>query len=313
MSLFQRTIRLMVGAGALAALGVGGTALALARQLIRPTRRPLHGTPRDVGLDYAEVEFPAQDGVRLSGWFISGGGPGAGPAVLVAHGWRWNRLGTGAESWADNVASVTPVNVLPLVQAIHQLGYHVLLFDLRNHGRSAAAPPVSFGLQEANDILGAAAYLRTRPDVDAQRLGALGFSMGANAILFALPHALQLRGAVLVQPFTPAFFVPRFARDLFGPWGRLVLALAQPIYRAAGGPPWRVLNPRPAAAAAACPLLYLQGQHDRWGSPEDVEMLAAAAPQGLPPLLADVADRYSGYRVVIHQPRLVTDFLWQNV
>ncbi len=313
MSLFQRLVRLVVALGTLVVLGVGGVALALARQLIRPTRRPLRATPRDVGLAYAEVEFPAQDGVRLSGWFVPGRGEGVRPAVLVAHGWRWNRLGTGAESWADNVASVTPVDLLPLVQAIHQMGYHLLLFDLRNHGRSAAAPPVTFGLQEANDILGAAAYLRARPDVDAQRLGALGFSLGANAILFALPHAVNLRGAILVQPFTPALFVPRFAHDLFGPWGRMILTLAQPLYRAAGGAPWRVLDPRPAAAAADCPLLYIQGQQDRWGSPEDVGDLAAAAPQASPPLLVDVADRYSGYRTAIHQPRLVTDFLWQNV
>ena len=66
------------------------------------------------------------------------------------------------------------------------------MFDLRNHGESAAHPPVTFGQSEADDLLGALAYLSARPDVDPARLAAIGFSMGANAILYALPQTCLL-------------------------------------------------------------------------------------------------------------------------
>ena len=56
-------------------------------------------TPQDVGLAYSDVEFAAADGVRLRGWFLPAGSD-AGPAVVVVHGWLWNRLG--------NVAGCVP-------------------------------------------------------------------------------------------------------------------------------------------------------------------------------------------------------------
>ncbi len=39
MSVFQRSVRIFIGLSALATAGVAGISLALARQLIRPTRR----------------------------------------------------------------------------------------------------------------------------------------------------------------------------------------------------------------------------------------------------------------------------------
>ena len=266
--------------------------------------------PRDAGLAYEEVEFPARDGVRLSGWFIPASAAGPCPSVILVHGWRWNRLGTTAESLADSVAGVTAVDLLQLAHALQRVGYHVLMFDLRNHGRSAAARPMTFGLQEAQDVLGAVDYLLTRPAVDPQRMGAVGFSIGANAILFSPTHTSDIRAAVLVQPASPAVFASRFADDLFGLLGRPVLWLAQRFYRLAGGPALATIEPLHTAPNLTIPTLYVQGRHDRWGSLENVAALAGARSL---PLYLDVPLRYDGYRHITTQPRLVTDFFWQNL
>lgn len=310
MSVFQRSVRIFIGLSALATAGVAGISLALARQLIRPTRRHVWALPRDAGLAYEEVEFPARDGVRLSGWFIPASAAGPCPSVILVHGWRWNRLGTTAESLADSVAGVTAVDLLQLAHALQRVGYHVLMFDLRNHGRSAAARPMTFGLQEAQDVLGAVDYLLTRPAVDPQRIGAVGFSIGANAILFSLTHTSDIRAAVLVQPASPAVFASRFADDLFGLLGRPVLWLAQRFYRLAGGPALATIEPLHTAPNLTIPTLYVQGRHDRWGSLENVAALAGARSL---PLYLDVPLRYDGYRHITTQPRLVTDFFWQNL
>ena len=62
----------------------------------------LRWTARRSIASYEDVEFPAADGVGLSGWFIPRRrARGHGPAVVFAHGWLWNRLG--------NVAGQVPV------------------------------------------------------------------------------------------------------------------------------------------------------------------------------------------------------------
>ena len=58
--------------------------------------------------------------------------------VFFVHGWMWNRLG--------NIAGRVPfvdqdVDFLPTVKALHDAGFHVLLFDLANHGESAVPLP----------------------------------------------------------------------------------------------------------------------------------------------------------------------------
>ena len=53
--------------------------------------------------------------------------------------------------------------------------------------------------------------------VDAARIGAIGFSMGANAILYALARTDALRAAIAVQPMTMTTYSEGYAADLLGP------------------------------------------------------------------------------------------------
>ena len=66
----------------------------------------------------------------------------------------------------------------------------MLLFDVRHHGESARGrKPLSYGPIEARDYIGAVNYLRSRPDVDGERIGAIGTSMGGNIVIYGTPSA----------------------------------------------------------------------------------------------------------------------------
>jgi pimeloyl-ACP methyl ester carboxylesterase len=283
--------------------------------MTRPPRRRLWATPKDAGLAYEDVEFPARDGLRLSGWFVpaADGESAAKATIALVHGWPWNRLGEAADNFLTNVSGGLPVDLLRLAHALHEAGFNVLMFDLRNHGQSADGGAVTFGLQESNDVLGALDYLASRPDVDEARIGTVGFSMGANAILFALPHAERMRAAIAVQPTSPSLFARRYASDLLGPLGKPVLALTDLIYSQVSHLPLKAIEPLMAAAGAGnTPVLYVQGKGDRWGSVSNVAQMVEKTPNAADPLFVDTHHRFGGYRYVVQNPEVLTAFFAEH-
>ena len=316
MTIFRRVIRwFFFIAGFIG--GVAATiALIFSRRMVAPPRQAIWATPDELGLLYETVQFPAQDGVRLSGWFV--------PAptdsrrkqatVILLHGWPWNRLGDTAEDVVANLTGNTPVDMLRLLYSLHQEGFNVLTFDLRNHGLSAAAAPVTFGQQEAKDLLGALAYLKGRADVNPNRIGVVGFSMGANALLYTLAQSDQIAAGVAVQPTTPALFAQRFGLDTFGLLAHLILPLAELFYRLQGGPAWGSIQPETAVSRAyPIPVLYIQGQGDRWGSVDDVATMAAATVNAQPPLLVETTHRYGGYQYAVDNPKIIAAFFEEHL
>jgi pimeloyl-ACP methyl ester carboxylesterase len=313
MSLFYRALRgLLFVIGFVAGL-VGIIVAFFARQLIRPPRQRLWATPADTGLAYEEILFPARDGCRLSGWFIPTADAKR-PTIVLIHGWPWNRLGNAADDALSDISGSGPVDFLRLAFTLHHAGYHLLMFDLRNHGQSAAAPPVTFGLQEANDLLGALDYLQGRDDVDQERIGAIGFSMGANSVLYSLPYTDRIRAAVLVQPTSVGSFARRFGYDLLGPLSKLVVPLTELVYTALYGLHFGAIEPLFAAAGAGkTPILYVQGTGDRWGSQASVEQMAAATPAAVPPLFVETVHRFGGYQYLIDNPRPALQFFREQL
>jgi fermentation-respiration switch protein FrsA (DUF1100 family) len=132
-------------------------------------------SPADLGLAYEAVTFPTHDGLTLSGWYIPSRN---GAAIIAAHTHNGNRTG-----------------MIYHAGFLAQHGYGVLLFDLRGHGDSQGDLWLH-GWQGHLDVLGALAYLRQRPDVDATRIGALGLSAGAVSVLHAAAVDDQIRAVV---------------------------------------------------------------------------------------------------------------------
>ncbi len=83
--------------------------------------RVVDRTPADAGLDYEEVEFFAEDAVRLHGWWIPH--PQARGTVLYCHG---------------NGANIA--NRVDLCADLHRWGVNVFIFDYRGYGKSKGWP-----------------------------------------------------------------------------------------------------------------------------------------------------------------------------
>lgn len=317
MSLFRRALRIFfLIAGVIAGMITVISAFFL-RLLLSPPRQRLWMTPAQLGLPYEDVHFPARDGLRLSGWFIPRKrATNRGPAttIILVHGWPWNRLGSASQNILTDIPGSAPVDIIHLSHALHTAGFNVFMYDMRNHGESAAAGPVTFGLNEASDLLGAIDYLSQRADIEVERLGVVGFSAGANSLLYALPQTDRIKAAVVVQPISPHIFAARYTQWLIGPLGKPTLGLVDLVYQFASGMRLKAIEPSFAAAGAGnIPLLFIQGIGDPWGMVEDVANIAAAAPGAVVPLFVDTNGRFGGYQYAIDHPEVTAAFFREHI
>lgn len=72
--------------------------------------------------------------------------------------------------------------------AENHAGYHVLTYDLRNHGLSGAANGglTSSGIFEARDVVGSLTYARSRPDTRDMAIGLFSRCLGASSTFSAM-------------------------------------------------------------------------------------------------------------------------------
>ena len=125
---------------------------------------------------YETVRIPSRDpAVSLHGWYVpapeAAPAAGAAPAVLVIHG--------------HNACTREP-QILLAAGMLHRNGFAVLMVDLRNHGRSTVTNGrFAGGTNEYRDVLGAWDWLRAERSLDADRIGIVGFSLGAGSVLIA--------------------------------------------------------------------------------------------------------------------------------
>jgi len=74
-------------------------------------------------------------------------------------------------------------------------GYGVLLFDRRGEGESDGDPN-AWGWSGYRDVDAAVRYLRTRQDVDSDRIGGIGLSVGGEMMLEAASRSRGLRAVI---------------------------------------------------------------------------------------------------------------------
>jgi uncharacterized protein len=250
---------------------VGGTALILllsggliwftytqAYTLVRPGRLPLNGSPADYGINTWEDVTFASDDLTLHGWFVP---PAAqGPALIIVHG-----LGAHRGSMLGQAA------------LLHQQGYGVLLFDLRNHGASEG-DITTLGYLEAQDVRAALDYVRGRADVDPDRVGLIGESMGGAAVLRAAAQRPDARVVVVESTFTSLEDnVAASIRDDFRLPAYPLTSLHLWFTGREGGFPAADLRPIDALADITQPLLIMHGDADELLPVANAERLYAAA------------------------------------
>jgi hypothetical protein len=125
----------------------------------------------NLGRPYERVTLTTYDGLRLAAWYV----PSRNGAAVIAF--------PGREQ---------PV---PHARMLAQHGYGVLLLDRRGEGDSEGDYN-AFGWDGEADVAAALGYLRGRADVDPDRIGGLGLSVGGELLLQTAAHARGLRAVV---------------------------------------------------------------------------------------------------------------------
>ncbi len=135
----------------------------------------LGATPADRGLEHREVTVTTADGVRLAGWYLPARNRAA---VVLRHG-----------------AGSTRSSVLAHAEVLADAGFGVLVLDARGHGESEGRA-MDFGWHGDAEIAAATDFLASRPEVDEDRIGAVGMSMGGEEAIGAAASNPRLRALV---------------------------------------------------------------------------------------------------------------------
>ncbi|MDG4831709.1 alpha/beta fold hydrolase [Solwaraspora sp. WMMD1047] len=235
-----------------------------------PKRRPVRQTPEKFGMSAERFTVAGADDVRLACVFIPA--PAGGDVVVVlGHG-------LGANSGM----------VMPLAKVLHDAGYHILAFDMRNHGESA-----DDGLlrgqspRYAIDHHRVVAAVRDRPGLGDVKVACLGFSMSAwtsleaarlepdlvRAVICDSGPTLEIEGTLRRMFDATAARLPRFMR------GPMMSAIARASFvRAAVF----FLKPAPwpqELGDHSIRLLFIAGEADPVARPADIKAQLACYPK----------------------------------
>jgi uncharacterized protein len=175
-----RRLRVAACAGAaVTLLLVGGAVVTLGW---KASNSAMHPPRTSVGWSLADypslkpetVTVHSRTGIDLAGRFFRGRDDAT---VVLSHGYGSNQD-----------------EMLPVANALHTAGFNVFTYDMRGCGRSGGA--VTLGALEEKDLRSVVDFLAARPDVDSNRIGALGFSMGAATTLMEAEHDNRIKAVV---------------------------------------------------------------------------------------------------------------------
>jgi dienelactone hydrolase len=211
------------------------------------------------------VSFPSLDGaanapVVLTGlWFPAATAPA--PAVALFHdcGGAFDRHGQLNRRMRDYAA------------LFNRAGYHALIVDSLTPRYETELCTQRVGKRRVTqsnrrlDALGAVAYLAERTDVDAKKIGLVGWSNGGSTVLAATNLHHRDVAAALVQPAFAVAFYPGCEADL------------------------------KRGYEAAAPLLMLVGLADDWTPAGPCRALVRAAGGGFTPEIEGYAGAYHGF------------------
>jgi len=207
------------------------------------------------GLYFESVRFLTAGGSELQGWFVPGVA-GFQFGIALVHG-----AGEDRRAFMDH---------LPF---LHEAGFSLLVFDLRDHEASdGAARGSGLGYREVHDVSAAVRYLKRERRL--RRAAAFGISLGGTAVLLAAAGDSEIDVALAESPLVSVDDLARFRLPRFPePLRRAALDLALLRVGALG-------EPRPievVARIAPRPLVLIGSADDGVATAASIEALFAAA------------------------------------
>jgi uncharacterized protein len=124
-----------------------------------------------VGARHENVAFTTSDGLRLRGWYV----PSKNGAAVI--------------SFPGRKGTQDPARILS------RHGYGVLLFDRRGEGESQGDPN-GWGWEGHRDVAAAVRFLQGRADIEDDRIGGIGLSVGGEMMLESAAKSPGLEAVV---------------------------------------------------------------------------------------------------------------------
>ncbi len=168
----------------LAAMIIGGVGWYASSKAIHPGQNAYTWSLTDYpNLKPDPVTFKTRDGVSLAGRFFPGTSR---TTIILSHG------------YGDDQDQM-----IPWADFLNRAGFSVFTYDMRERGQSGGTA-VTLGAREQTDLVSAVDYLVTRNDVDPNRIGALGVSLGGSVTILAAAEDPRIRAIVDDSGFSSA-------------------------------------------------------------------------------------------------------------
>lgn len=207
------------------------------------------------GLEKADYEIVSFDGYVLHAQLLKN--PSASDRyVICSHGYTDNRFGT-----------------LKYARLYLDLGYHVVIYDLRGHGLNAPTF-CTYSARESRDLLAMIADTRRRYPGIAQ-LGIHGESLGASTSVAALKYKPDIDFVVADCGFSEISSILKvsFAKSHAPGW---LVNVASVFAKVRYGYSYADMRPIDALSGNRIPILFMHGDSDGFIPPSHSEAMAKA-------------------------------------
>jgi dienelactone hydrolase len=253
------------------------------------TAAPDYSPPAGAPYTAEEVRVPHPSGFRLAGTLtLPRGARGRVPAVVTI-------TGSGQEDRDEAIPLLAGYRPFRQVaDTLGRRGIAVLRMDDRGFGASEGDPGAATSRDFAGDISAAVAYLRSRPEIDPDRIALVGHSEGGIIAPMVAAGDPRLRAVVLVAGTsrTGRRIIDYQLRNPLDRDASLTPARRDSAYRAGRAqidsaaarvawlPFFLDYDPLPTARRVRQPVLILQGATDQQVTPDQAPELEAALRQG---------------------------------
>lgn len=244
----------------------------LAERLFHPPRKSHHRTPEQFGLPSEARTTQTSDGIALHLWLIPGTGSGV---VIVGHG-----------------IGLTKSASLRHVALLRELGYHVIMFDHRNHGLSGTDPARTNLAERYSLDIEACLHLAAETWPEAAPPVVWGFSFSTFPTLYSLRQPTDPPIRAIICDSGPGHDLHAVLAGFLtggglpGPAALSRLARRPTVINAFATTAIEMLGatwpPDPTLpTTASTPMLFLTGTHDRIIDPAQVRAVAALYPNAV--------------------------------
>jgi alpha-beta hydrolase superfamily lysophospholipase len=160
--------------------GYAGISIVSAHVLTRSNNRVSKLNPAWISPKAVDWSTRTADGLKLHGWYFPG--KDTRHLIVLVHGMR--------SSW-DEMPGIA--------HDLARRGYSVLTFDLRGHGQSDPSR-LYMGSRERRDVRAVLAWAKSQ-GFSEDRIGWIGYSMGASILVMEGAANPAIRAAVLDSPY----------------------------------------------------------------------------------------------------------------